>query len=210
MNELLKIFEYENLELRTITEGETVWVALSDVCKILDISNSGMVAKTIDEDDKCKFNLHLSGKDPWFVNEAGLYSVILTSRSKKARYFRRWVTHDVLPTLRKQGYYSLMTDEELIEIITEKQRADSEFLTKIDKTAIKSQLLKEQREAREQETLLLFLMESKISKDAFLKELKRIWAGDSVMYHRYYDKYIGWYFDKGRLIVPPDPPKELR
>lgn len=195
-------FDYEALPVRTITDGTIVWFALIDVCKIFDLSNPRMVARRLDEDEVRKFNLRsLEGKT-WFVTESGLYTVILNSRSEKAKPFRRWVTHEVLPTIRKQGYYSLLSDEELLDIIIEKQRRNREFLTKIDKTAIKSLILKEERDNRDEATRLLFLRQREISCRQFRAELKAIWKDDMPRFHKYLDEYQKWYNKVGYRIAP--------
>lgn len=113
MNELA--LTYENTAVRTITEGDCTWWALVDVCTILELSNPTRVAERLDDDEKANFKLGLRGSDPWFINEAGLYHVILTSRSEKAKPFRRWVTHEVLPAIRKQGYYTTLSPEDMIK-----------------------------------------------------------------------------------------------
>ena len=202
MNELQLAFDYEALPVRTITDGTIVWFALIDVCKIFDLSNPRMVARRLDEDEVRKFNLRSLEGETWFVTESGLYTVILNSRSEKAKPFRRWVTHEVLPTIRKQGYYSLLSDEELLDIIIEKQRRNREFLTKIDKTAIKSLILKEERDNRDEATRLLFLRQREISCRQFRAELKAIWKDDMPRFHKYLDEYQKWYNKVGCRIAP--------
>lgn len=202
MSELQLAFDYEALPVRTITDGTIVWFALIDVCKIFDLSNPRMVARRLDEDEVRKFNLRSLEGETWFVTESGLYTVILNSRSEKAKPFRRWVTHEVLPTIRKQGYYSLISDEELLDIIIEKQRRNREFLTKIDKTAIKSLILKEERDNRDEATRLLFLRQREISCRQFRAELKAIWKDDMPWFHKYLDEYQKWYNKVGYRIAP--------
>lgn len=202
MNELQLAFDYEALPVRTITDGTIVWFALIDVCKIFDLSNPRMVARRLDEDEVRKFNLRSLEGETWFVTESGLYTVILNSRSEKAKPFRRWITHEVLPSIRKQGYYSLLSDEELLDIIIEKQRRNREFLTKIDKTAIKSLILKEERDNRDEATRLLFLRQREISCRQFRAELKAIWKDDMPRFHKYLDEYQKWYNKVGCRIAP--------
>lgn len=202
MNELQLAFKYEAAPVRTITDGVTIWFALIDVCKIFDLSNPRMVAKSLDDDEVRKFNLRRLEGDTWFITESGLYTVIIRSRSNKAKPFRRWVTHEVLPSIRKQGYYSFISDDELVNVITEKQRRNKDFLSKIDKTAIKSLLLKEARESRDEDTRLLFLQQSELSCREFWTKLKSIWKDDMPRFHRYLDKYQKWYNKIGYRVVP--------
>ena len=181
---------FNDTEVRSITADDEIWFALVDVCKILELSNPRRVAQRLDDDEKRNFKLRLAGSDPWFVNEPGLYHVILTSKSEKAVPFRRWVTHEVLPSIRKQGFYSLLTKEKLIEVLTDKQREDSTYLDCIDKQAIKRQLLQETREKKVDETRKLWIEHfNDGDTPTFARALKEIWAGDMPMYHKYLDKY---------------------
>lgn len=181
---------FNNTEVRSITADDEIWFALVDVCKILELSNPRRVAQRLDDDEKRNLKLRLPGSDPWFVNEPGLYHVILTSKSEKAVPFRRWVTHEVLPSIRKQGFYSLLTKEKLIEVLTDKQREDSTYLDCIDKQAIKRQLLQETRDKKVDETRKLWIEHfNDGDTPTFARELKEIWAGDMPMYHKYLDKY---------------------
>lgn len=121
-------FEFENTSIRVITEEQEPWFALIDICTGLDIVNSRDVAKRLDDDEIRKFNLGSLEGETWFVNEAGLYHVILTSRSEKAKPFRRLVTHVILPSIRKNGYYSTMSDEELYQILGERLQERQELV----------------------------------------------------------------------------------
>lgn len=91
----------------------------SDICKALELSNATVSVQRLDEDEKSKFNLGLSGGDTNCVNEYGLYSLVLASRKPEAKKFKRWITHEVIPSIRKHGGYiagqESMTDDELLE-----------------------------------------------------------------------------------------------
>lgn len=86
--------------------------------QVVDLSNPTMAMQRIDDDEKAKFNLGLSGGETNCVNEYGLYSLALASRKKEAKDFKRWITHEVLPSIRKNGGYiagqEKMSDEELM------------------------------------------------------------------------------------------------
>lgn len=105
-------------EIRTITKDDEPWFVASDICRSLDLSNPTMAMQRIDDDEKAKFNLGLSGGETNCVNEYGLYSLALASRKKEAKDFKRWITHEVLPSIRKNGGYiagqETMSDEELM------------------------------------------------------------------------------------------------
>lgn len=201
------VLAFNDTDVRSITEENEIWFALVDVCKILELSNSRMVADYLDDDERRKFNLPRQG-NTWFVNEPGLYHVILTSKSEKAVPFRRWVTHEVLPSIRKQGFYSLLTKEKLIEVLTDKQREDSTYLDCIDKQAIKRQVLQETREKRIEETRKIWVREFSDKAEPDLspeikRELGQIWEGDMPMFHKYLDKYHSDYYkkQKGKIVL---------
>lgn len=87
------ILAFNDTEVRSITEENEIWFALVDVCKILELSNPRRAAQRLDDDEKRNFKLRLPGRDPWFVNEPGLYHVISTNttqiaiRSKKVNLY---------------------------------------------------------------------------------------------------------------------------
>ena len=201
------ILAFNDTEVRSITEENEIWFALVDVCKILELSNPTKVAQRLEDDERANFKLGRQG-NTWFVNEPGLYHVILTSKSEKAVPFRRWVTHEVLPSIRKQGFYSLLTKEKLIEVLTDKQREDSTYLDCIDKQAIKRQVLQETREKRIEETRKIWIREfSDKTELDFSPEIKRelgqIWEGDLPMFHKYLDKYHSDFYkkQKGKIVL---------
>lgn len=116
----LKIFNNNEFgEIRTILDeqGEP-WFVANDVCKALELTNVTVAVGRLDEDEKSKFNLGLSGGATNVVNEYGLYTLIMASRKEEAKKFKRWVTHEVLPAIRKDGGYMVTkegeTEEELI------------------------------------------------------------------------------------------------
>lgn len=89
------------------------WFVLKDVCNILGVSNSRMVADRLDDDEKGVSQIDtLGGKQKVLViNESGLYHVVLRSDKPQAKPFRKWVTNEVLPTLRKTGSYNMNPQE---------------------------------------------------------------------------------------------------
>lgn len=75
------------------------------MCSVLDLSNPTIAVSRLNEDERAKFNLGRQG-DATIVNEPGLYTLVLGSRKPEAKAFKRWVTHEVIPTIRKTGAYS--------------------------------------------------------------------------------------------------------
>jgi phage associated-antirepressor len=109
MNEL-KIFAYSGEKLRTIQREDGLWWVLRDVCRVLGITNHKMVAQRLDEDEVSLADLiDALGRTQktTIINEPGLYAVILRSDKPEAKAFKRWVTHDVLPTIRRTGTYGV-------------------------------------------------------------------------------------------------------
>lgn len=115
MNEL-KIFKNSEFgEIRTIIKDNEPWFVAIDICKCLDIKNTTDALKRLDEDERTRFNLGRQGETN-IVNEYGLYNLVLASRKPEAKQFKRWITHEVLPSIRKHGAY--MTGEALEKAIT--------------------------------------------------------------------------------------------
>lgn len=103
----LSIFDYKGKQVRTIQkDGETWWV-LKDVCGILGISKYRDTASRLDEDERGSVRVDTPGgeQEMTVVNESGLYNVILRSDKPEAKPFRKWVTAEVLPSIRKTGGY---------------------------------------------------------------------------------------------------------
>ena len=119
MTKLQQSFTYDGAQIRTYEEDSMVWFVLKDVCNILEIANSRNVYNRLDEDEKGVHSIDTPGgnQEMQVINEPGLYATILRAKSDKAKPFRRWVTHDVLPSIRKRGYYSALAPSETIAAI---------------------------------------------------------------------------------------------
>lgn len=142
----LQIFNYEGTAVRTFDEGGIPWFAAVDVCRVLDIANSRDAVGRLDDDEKGVVSADtLGGKQNLtVVNEAGLYTLILGSRKPEAKKFKRWVTHDVIPSLRKHGIYmtgstleQVSKNPELIVALArqllDEQQENSELVKKLEK-----------------------------------------------------------------------------
>ena len=111
MENKLMVFENEAFgKVRTLNLNGEPWFVAVDVCSVLDLSNPTIAVSRLDEDERAKFNLGRQG-DATIVNEPGLYTLVLGSRKPEAKAFKRWITHEVLPNIRKHGVY--ITDEKL-------------------------------------------------------------------------------------------------
>lgn len=102
----LQIFKSSDFgEIRTVTIDNEPWFVATDVCRALEIKNATDAVKRLDEDEVTRFNLGgLSGESNC-VNEYGLYNLVLGSRKPEAKQFKRWITHEVIPQIRKTGSY---------------------------------------------------------------------------------------------------------
>lgn len=113
-------FSYDDRPVRVVErDGDPWWVA-KDVCNILDIVNIGNVLAALDDDEKDSIHItdgNRGNPNKAIVSEAGLYSLILRSRKPEARAFKRWVTHEVLPSIRRRGGY--LTPEAAEQALTD-------------------------------------------------------------------------------------------
>lgn len=107
MNEM-QVFKYKDNEVRTVEQGGEVWWVLKDVCRVLGISKHRDTASRLDEDERGSVKVDTPGgpQNMTIINESGLYKVILRSDKLEAKKFTRWVTHEVLPSIRRTGGYS--------------------------------------------------------------------------------------------------------
>ncbi|MCL6571718.1 MAG: phage antirepressor KilAC domain-containing protein [Bacillus sp. (in: Bacteria)] len=118
-------FIYEKRKVRTVEQNNSSWFVAKDICDILDHSQVSKAVERLDDDEKLMGILFLSGqnRETWLVNESGLYSLILTSRKPEAKMFKKWITREVLPTIRKTGGY--VANEEMF-IQTYLRHADNQ------------------------------------------------------------------------------------
>lgn len=132
MNEI-QLFTDGEFNMRTaVVDGEPLF-CLADVCKVLDIQNPSKVAQRLDDDERTKLELGRQGETN-FITESGLYAVILRSDKPNAKSFRRWVTSEVLPSIRKTGNYSAkpMTTEEKIKLLAQGNTELSERVDRLE------------------------------------------------------------------------------
>lgn len=109
MNEL-QVFEYrQTMDVRMVMQGDEPWWVLADVCRALGLERTDSVARRLDPDEKGTHLVSTPGgpQEMTIINESGLYSVILRSDKPEAKAFKRWVTHEVLPSIRRTGRYEL-------------------------------------------------------------------------------------------------------
>lgn len=129
MNEL-QIFKNEQFgEIRTITKNNEIMFVAADVCKALDINNPRQAVSRLDDDERNTVILNdgIGNPNKNVVNEYGLYNLVLTSRKPEAKTFKRWITHEVIPAIRKTGGYTAKNKNGLSDEVQEK-RAEAMLL----------------------------------------------------------------------------------
>ena len=104
----ITIYNHKDMELRTVRIDEEAWFIAKDVCDNLGLSDVSMSIGRLDDDEKLIQKLLVSGqnRNVRLINESGLYSLILTSTKPEAKKMKKWVTRDVLPSIRKHGMYA--------------------------------------------------------------------------------------------------------
>ena len=141
MENMITVFENEEFgAVRTATINGEPWFVANDVCAILEIDRTQ--TRRLDDDEKGVCLIHTLGGDQKMsiVNEFGLYSLILRSRKPEAKAFRRWITHEVIPAIRKHGMYAttpmlrqFQENPELIRLVCERMLAEKDRADKLDK-----------------------------------------------------------------------------
>lgn len=111
MSDLTKIFEYNGKQIRTVMVDGAPWFVAKDVCDLLNLEQVTRVMDRLDGDERGLIKVtHPQNPEKLLevnaVNESGLYQLIIASNKPEAKQFKRWVTHDVLPSIRKHGLYA--------------------------------------------------------------------------------------------------------
>lgn len=124
--EELQNFNFEGNQVRTVMIDDEPYFVAPDVIKILGLSNTTVALNRLDDDERSKFNLGRQGETN-VVNEYGLYSLILASRKPQAKQFKRWVTHEVLPDIRKTGSYSIQQNYQIPQTYSDALRLAAKY-----------------------------------------------------------------------------------
>ncbi|WP_340014688.1 ORF6C domain-containing protein [Paenibacillus sp. FSL K6-1318] len=135
MNNQIQIFNFNSSAVRVIEKDGQPWWVAKDVCEVLDLSNPTVALQRLDNDEVAKFNLGGLHGEANIVNEFGLYSLILGSRKPDAKQFKRWITHEVIPSIRKTGSYavsSLSTELQAIFALDQRTQEFDQRLHRIE------------------------------------------------------------------------------
>ncbi|MBU2721113.1 hypothetical protein HF563_17490 [Acidithiobacillus ferridurans] len=108
------VFQFHTTEVRTVLRDGQVWFVAGDVAKALNYTGAVQMTRVLDEDEKGVHTMHTLGGDQQVViiSESGLYHALLKSRKPEAVPFRKWVTGEVLPAIRKQGFYGAKPEQQ--------------------------------------------------------------------------------------------------
>ncbi|WP_149093361.1 phage antirepressor KilAC domain-containing protein [Paenibacillus terrae] len=146
MEQLTKVFNYGECEVRTVViEGEP-WFVAQDISAVLGFRMASDMTRILDEDEKDTHIVRTPGGEQKLavINEPGLYTAILRSRKSEAREFKRWITHEVIPSIRRNGMYAtdtLLDDPELflktVTRLTEERKARLAAETRLTEQAPK-------------------------------------------------------------------------
>jgi prophage antirepressor-like protein len=132
LNPFINSFQFESIEVRThVDEHGIIWCCAKDICAILDIVNHRDACSRLDDDEKGVVESDtLGGKQSvLMVNESGLYSLIFTSKKTEAKVFRKLVTNEILPAIRKHGFYGKLDLKAKIAIGKEINRLGKQIST---------------------------------------------------------------------------------
>lgn len=145
-------FSFEENAVRVIDRAGESWFVLADVCRALELSNPSMAAKSLDADEIATvdtLNNTEGVTDPRaqqvrIINESGLYSLILTSRKPAAKRFKKWVTAEVLPTIRKTGSYNAAPAMDPMQALNDPATMRGLLLNYVEKNLVLEAKIEEQ------------------------------------------------------------------
>lgn len=195
MNNTLSInFTFNKSQVRTLSEGEIVWFVAKDVATILGHANpERAIRKYVDDEDKGVTELVTPGgiQSVTVISEYGVYSLILASHTEEAKKFKHWVTHEVLPSIRKQGFYSVLPDQELIDLLVKRQSENPTFLREAA-VDLKSKKALEQL-AQDAQLRELWKQRAELPLGEYKSKLDVICNGNFTLLSKEIKKYEKWY-----------------
>lgn len=144
-NNLPQIFNYEDgQQVRTMFLEGQPWFVAKDVCNILGVTNVTETLKRLEEDEFSTTEVIDSigrSQQIYIINEYGLYQIVMTSKKKQAKEFKRWVTHDVLPSIRKTGIYVQTTETQVPELLQKVNDLETRIESYITLTSYEASVL---------------------------------------------------------------------
>lgn len=152
--ENLQVFNNDTFgQVRTINRDGAPWFVAVDVCRALEVGETHVALRRLDDDEKGRYSIPTPGGEQKMsvINEPGLYTLVLGSRKKEARAFKRWITHEVIPAIRKHGAYAT---NETIDKLLSNPDFGIRLLTELKEERFHRQLL--QKRAKEDAPKVLF------------------------------------------------------
>lgn len=200
----LELFDFENQPVRILKIENEPWFVGKDLTNILGYTHGARdINAHVADEDKLKSQIRTAGqmREQILVNESGLYSLILSSKMPNAKKFKRWVTHEVLPAIRKHGAY--MTDEKIEEVLTDPDtiiKLATQLKDERQQRLIEQQLRKDaENQVHEMKPKVLFADSVATSKSTILiGELAKIIRGNGVNIGA--TRLFKWMREKGYLI----------
>lgn len=147
----LQVFNFKNYGVRTVIVNNEPWFVAKDVCDVLNISNSRDAISRLDNDEKDAVGLTDTigrKQDTAIINEFGVYSLVFASHKPEAKEFKRWITHEVIPSIRKHGAY--LTPQKIEEVLLNPDfiiRLATDLKTEREKVQALQQIVSSQEEA---------------------------------------------------------------
>lgn len=128
----MQVYTYndKDVQLRTKVIDGNPWFVAKDLCEILELEDVRRAVEPLDEDEKLTGEIFQSGqmRSMWLVNESGLYALVIRSRKPEAKKFRKWVTSEVLPSIRKTGRYEVGASSSSSAVVRHPRRSRSELV----------------------------------------------------------------------------------
>jgi prophage antirepressor-like protein len=211
MDTLPQVFNYESKQIRIVIINGEPWFVAKDVCDILEHTNHKMAVARLDEDEVSKVYLTDSlgrEQETTIVNEAGLYSLVLTSNMPKAKDFKRWITHEVIPQIRKTGAYSLDPRQLIAAAVIEAQKIIAEQEKKIKELEPKAEFFDAVAGSKDaidmNRAAKLIYEETRMGRNKLFKLLreKGVLMKDNIPYQEYIDK--GYFRTIEQKYTKPD------
>ncbi|NEN92559.1 MAG: hypothetical protein F6K48_28145 [Okeania sp. SIO3H1] len=185
-NSPVSIFNFQESEVRIVSIYKEPWFVAKDLCDVLSLVNVARALDKLDEDEKGVHSMNTPGgkQEMSIVSESGMYSLVLKSRKKQAKIFKKWITSEVLPSIRKTGQYSVgqqkapTIGEILQTMVTAYQQHEQRLLAVEEDSVVIKQRLAEQQETLESTVMLA---------EANANELQRFKNG-----HGYWYSIVGY------------------
>jgi prophage antirepressor-like protein len=127
-----KLFKYNDSQVRTLLIDDQIWFAGIDIARILDYSKPSDAVMKLDDDERKLTPVSVESgqtRKTWIINESGMYSLVLTSTKPEAKAFKKWITSEVLPAIRKAGFYNanpqmgkMLEIQEFTKLMDEKRK----------------------------------------------------------------------------------------